>query len=188
MRTRLLTRRSMLGGCIAGLVGLAGCLGSEQADRDQVPAPVTIAGETCDVCGMIIGDHPGPAAQVYYQGGMLPEGRQGPAWFDSTVEAVAYHEQARSRGAKKLACYVVDYSRVPYKVFTHSGITHISSHPTAEAFVDAREVTFAADTKVQGAMGPDVIGFMDDTEAAAFVEEYGGVVLDFAEVFQKEGS
>ncbi|MEM4782266.1 MAG: nitrous oxide reductase accessory protein NosL [Halalkalicoccus sp.] len=175
------TRRSVLVAGGALIAGAAGCLEAGDDGDEPVPEPVSLSGRECDGCGMVIGEHYGPNAQVFYEGGDPPEDRDGPAWFDSTTEALGYHEQQERRGQDKLAMYVVDYSRVDYEIHDRDA-PHLSTHAEADAFVDAREATFVLGSEVLGAMEPDPIPFSDPEDAEGFADEHGGDVVGFGEL------
>ena len=177
-----LTRRRLL--CASGAVAvaaLAGCLSGDE-EEEEVPEPVDLAGRECDVCGMVIGEHHGPNAQLFFSGGTPPADRDGPVWFDSTNEAVVYLEEEERRGHEMLAMYVVDYSIVDYELEANGDTVLISTHTDADVFVDARETTFVVGSNVHGAMGPDSIPFSDPDDATAFADEYGGDLLPFDEL------
>ncbi|CCQ32430.1 NosL family copper-binding protein [Halorhabdus tiamatea SARL4B] len=155
---------------------MAGCLSSE------APDPVTLGtDDACDVCGMVIPQHPGPSAEVFYQD-EKPSNHDNPARFDSTWEAFQYDFERRDRGWTRTAFYVTDYSSVDYDIFTDAGTTFISTHPAAEAFTPASEVTFVVGSAVEGAMGRDLIAFSENEDATALADEYGGSTAQFDDV------
>ena len=53
----------------AGLLAMAAC--SKQTDTTIVPAEIDAA-TSCDLDGMLLGDYPGPKAQLYYTGDARP--------------------------------------------------------------------------------------------------------------------
>ncbi len=168
------TRRGLLRACgLFGIAAVSGCLGSTE-DDETPPEPVDLYGQSCDMCGMLIGEHFGPNAQIFYRGGEPPEKREGPAWFDSTNEAFSFHEHAVQRGHEKTAMFVVDYATVDWDVSEHDGTVHLSTHASAGDFVDVRETTLVVDSEVVGAMGPDAIPFSAPASADAFIDAYGG--------------
>ena len=170
----LLSRRNVCraSGALA-VAAMAGCL-ADETSREPVPDPVSVAGEACDACGMIIGDHFGPNAQIHYEGDDPPADREGPVWFDSLNEALAFHEMAAHRQARKHVMYVVDYSITDWTVTTHHDAPRLSSHTEPEAFLDIRETICVVGSEVHGAMGPDAIPFSRQADAADFSADYGG--------------
>ncbi|WP_440771968.1 nitrous oxide reductase accessory protein NosL [Natronorubrum sp. DTA28] len=174
-------RRILLSTGTLATAALAGCLGSGGPD-DEAAEPVDLTeGQECDVCGMTIADHFGPAGQVFYADGE-PEDRDGPARFDSVAELLVFHAEREARGWEKRATFVTDYSSVEYDLLEGDDRLHISTHAAAEDFADATELHYVADSEVHGAMGEDFLPFSDREEAEAFAEEYGGEVLGWGEL------
>ncbi|WP_340099855.1 nitrous oxide reductase accessory protein NosL [Salinibaculum salinum] len=177
-----LTRRTVLAGSAAVALGLSGCLGSDGDDGGDVPEPISLTqDDQCEVCGMVIPNHPGPNAQIFYAD-QTPTGHPNPAHFCSTWEAFQYDFERQNEGWNRDVFYVTDYSSVDYELTTDAGDTLISTHVEADAFVDAAGVTFVAGSEVKGAMGRDLIGFSDQADAEDFQSEYGGTVVAFEDV------
>jgi len=174
-----LRRRTLLAGGAATLAALAGCGSS---DSSAAPEAVGLTTEDrCEVCGMVIPNHPGPSAEIFYAD-ERPSGHDNPARFDSTWEAFQYDFERRDRGWSREAFYVTDYSTVDYSVTEEGGDQVISTHPEAEAFADAETVTFVVGSDVKGAMGKDLIAFSTESDAESFADEYGGSLATFDEV------
>jgi copper chaperone NosL len=177
------TRRHVLHGAGAVvLAGLAGCLGGDGDGGDGGDAPDAITvpdSATCDVCGMVIVQHPGPSAEIFYED-EEPAGHENPARFDSTWEAFQFDFE-RS-GWSRSAFYVTDYSAVDYEIRTDDGQQLISRHADAADFVDATDVTFVVGSEVLGTMGRDLIAFTDEGDAEAFADEHGGNLGTFDDV------
>jgi len=171
------TRRRVLAAIGGGAtISAAGCLSA------RTPDPVSLGDDdACDVCGMIIPQHPGPSAEVFYRN-KEPSGHENPARFDSTWEAFQYDFERRDRGWTRAAFYVTDYSSVNYEIFTDAGTRFISTHPAAEAFTEASDVTFVVGSSIEGAMGRDLIGFSSEDDATAFADEYGGSMAQLGDV------
>jgi copper chaperone NosL len=176
------SRRSVLAAAGAVAVGgLAGCL-SGDGGESAAPEPVTLdQSDTCDVCGMVIPNHPGPTSEIFYAD-EEPNGHPNPARFDSTWEAFQFDFERQSRGWSREAFYVTDYSAVDYEVFEDGGDTLVTTHPDSEAFADAEDVTFVVGSEVVGAMGRDLLAFGDEADAEAFQSEYGGDLATFGDV------
>lgn len=174
------TRRATLSAAAGGVAAaVAGCLG----DGTTAPDPISLAGSLqCDVCGMVIGKHPGPNGQVFFaENG--PEGHDPPARFDSLKQCLfPYLMEREQLGWDPTAVYVTDYSAVDYDVTTDGGKTFISSHTTPESFALANDRYFVVESDVEGAMGPDFLPFSDEADARSFSDEYGGEVLRFDEI------
>ena len=165
------TRRGFL---LASAVVASGCLGGTRKDVDPVGLD---DGSTCDECGMVIENQPGPAAQTFYAGD-VPEGREGPAKFCSVSDMYRYHYGVVKEGSDDVvpvvARFVTDYSSVKYTVDDEG---YISSHPESEAFAHTDDVLYAVDTGVLGAMGTALVPFSSTDEASGFAEERGGETL-----------
>ena len=174
-------RRHVISGIGAlGATALAGCLGGTGTPTAEPPDPVTISNEaTCDVCGMVISQHPGPSAQVFYAD-ERPNDHDNPARFDSTWEAFKYDFEHDDWTRE--AFYVTDYSSVEYEISTDEGQQLISRHVDAETFADATETTFVADSSVIGTMGKDLIAFSSRDDAESFRADHGGDMVSFDEV------
>ncbi|NGM68373.1 nitrous oxide reductase accessory protein NosL [Natronolimnobius sp. AArcel1] len=168
-----------LGGVAA--VSLAGCLEDETAEEHPADPLSLDDGQSCDVCGMVIEEHYGPAGQLFYADGE-PEDRDGPAWFDSLAELLVYHDERVQRGWELRDAFVTDYSSVEYDLLEREGTTYVSSHVEAAAFADATTLTYVVDSDIEGAMGEDLLPFADEDDAAALVDEYGGEVRSWDEL------
>lgn len=172
------TRRHVCAGIAAGAAtALAGCSNggdSDAAPTGDVPAAVTLTtDDACEICGMIIPNHPGPTTEIFYPQ-HTPSGHENPARFDSTWEAFQYDFD---RDWERTVMYVTDYSAVDYDLFEEGGDTLISTHPQADSFVDAAAVTFVAGSEVKGAMGRDLIAFSERGDAESLQAEYGGELV-----------
>ncbi|SEP10730.1 Nitrous oxide reductase accessory protein NosL [Halogranum amylolyticum] len=175
-------RQALLAGATVALSSVAGCLGNGENGDAEVPAAITLPDDaTCDVCGMVISQHPGPTTEIFYAE-QSPEGHDNPARFDSTWEAYQYDFERQNQGWEKTAFYVTDYSSVEYSLAEERGSTLISTHPQKEAFARVEDVTYVAGSAVEGAMGKDLIGFTDESDAKSFQSEYGGNLVTHDEV------
>lgn len=165
-------RRLLAAGVSLAALGLAGCAGDTTSTG--TPTPVGLGGgKQCDVCGMVIEEHPGPSAVTFFADAS-PENHEGPAWFDSVKERFVYVRGKEARGWEPTATYVTDYSTVDYEVTESRGTPLISRHVDPASFVAASEVTYLAGSDVEGAMGVELLPFSVREDAAAFREEYGG--------------
>jgi copper chaperone NosL len=164
-------RRVLLASAGAAATSVAGCLGGGGSDT---PDPVTVPeGATCDVCGMVIRQHPGPTAEIFYRD-RDPNGHDNPARFDSVWEAYQYEFEKDGANWEDAAFYVTDHSTVEYETFEDGSDTLISRHYEASSFAAASDVTYVVDSEVKGTMGRDLIGFSDRSDAEAFRSEWGG--------------
>lgn len=168
----LISRRQVLAGAAgSAMVTATGCLGGGQ-EGDSV-SPVTLDGErACDQCGMIVGDHPGPVGQIHFADDE-PEGGR-PGQFCSSVCTYRYRFDAEDAERTPLATFLTDYSRVTEEVSEEGSDTRISSHVAADSFSQTTTLTVVVGSTVVGAMGPALVPFGNEADAAAFVDEYGG--------------
>lgn len=159
-------------------LALAGCLG-EDDEPVEAPDPVSLdEGQTCDSCGMVIEEHPGPNGEIFYEGDR-PEGRDGPAWFCAIQCLNTYHAEKTRLGWEPIVTYVTDYSSVDYEITDREEGQYISSHPEADAFADADGVQVVTDTSVEGAMGFTPVPFSVSEDAEAFADEFDGTVVEW---------
>lgn len=178
------TRRTVLTTIAVGSAGaLAGCLGG---GRDG-PAAISLDGsEQCDNCGMRIGMHPGPVGEAFYGDDAppsLPDDREdGIAWFCSSTCTYNYLLENEERGHEPQSAYGTDYSSVEYELRDDGGTTVVSAHLDAAAFADLHDLTFVANSDVEGAMGKSLIGFTSEGDAEAFADEHGGELLTHDDV------
>jgi nitrous oxide reductase accessory protein NosL len=180
------TRRRVCTAVAAGAVALAGCSSGGDSSggptTGDVPPAVTLTtDDACDVCGMVIPNHPGPTTEIFYPG-RSPSDHDNPARFDSTWEAFQYDFDRQDEGWERAVMYVTDYSAVNYDVFEEGGDRLVSTHPQADSFVRAAGVTFVAGSEVKGAMGRDLIAFSEQGDAESFGDEYGGELVTVGEV------
>ncbi|SFK66285.1 Nitrous oxide reductase accessory protein NosL [Halogranum rubrum] len=169
-------------GAAVSLTSVAGCLGDGGNGDTDTPAAITLPDDaTCDVCGMVISQHPGPTAEIFYIDNS-PEGHDNPARFDSTWEAYQYDFEHANQGWEHSAFYVTDYSSVEYSLPEERGSTFISTHPEKEAFALVEDVTYVVGSRVQGAMGSDLIGFTEKSDAESFQSEHGGELITHGDV------
>lgn len=166
-----LTRRRTLALAGASAVAvLAGCLGDDEA----APEPIALdAGQSCDQCGMVIEEHPGPTGQVFFEG----EDSDAPAHFCSGVCTYRYRFNAEDSGETPLVTYLTDYSIAEYSVSGEGESQFISAHLQADEYADETDLNFVAASDVRGAMGKDLIPFGDATDANSFADEHGGEVI-----------
>lgn len=130
---------------------------------DTRVAPVEIGKDTsCSLDGMLLGDYPGPKAQIHYDG--TPE----PEFFCDTMEMFSLYlkpEQAR----KVKAIYVQDLDKTTWEA-------------PKGAWIDGKAAFYVIGSKKRGAMGPTIPSFGTREGAQKFTEGNGGKVYPFAEI------
>lgn len=151
-------------------ITLAGCQsGGERQD------PVALGdGASCDQCGMVIDQHPGPAGQTYYQDN-TPVGHDAPARFCGTT--CTYRHQFENEDWTPETTYLTDYPAVDYDVQTDGGTAILSRHLDPEAYTASEELTVVANTDVESAMGTVIVPFSEPSDAESFAETYGDTTL-----------
>lgn len=152
-------------GAVAGLMAclwLTGCDKPVEASNSLAPVAFHSSDE-CHVCGMIIGEFPGPKGEVVEHSGVKK--------FCSTAEMIGWWLQPENQhsGAK---LYVHDMGRVAW------------DKPDDAQLIDARDAFYVVGTKLKGAMGVVLASFSSKHMADKLAEEQGGRVLRFSEIDQ----
>jgi copper chaperone NosL len=131
--------------------------------NDAPAAPIDIAsGTSCALDGMLLGDYPGPKAQIHYAG------QEAPDFFCDIVEMFnVYLEPEQVRDVRAL--FVQDMSRAEW------------DRPRGH-WIDARSAFFVVGSRRHGSMGPTIASFAAEADARSFAAEYGGDVLPFTGV------
>lgn len=142
--------------------------------------------------GMVIGAHGGPNGQVFYAD-TDPKPEQGTAesspqadngaWFHTLAYGLfPYHFEMVGEGATATVIYVTDYSVVDRERADGADRQQMPAPTAADTFADATELTYAVETGVRGAMGPDLMPFSDPDDAAAFVGSHGGHTVSYDDI------
>ena len=130
---------------------------------DNTVTPVEITKDSyCSLDGMLLGDYPGPKAQIHYAGQPEPE------LFCDTTEMFSLllkPEQAR----KVTAAYVQDLDKTSWDA-------------PKGAWTDAKTAFYVVGSKKRGAMGPTIPSFGTREGAQKFADSEGGKVYPFAEI------
>lgn len=154
-----LVQRTLILATLAAAV-LTGCGPSA---TETAVAPLSISqGTSCSLDGMLLGDYPGPKAQIHYAGQAEPD------YFCDTVEM--FHmflnpEQVRVvRGI-----FVQDMGRADWD-------------EPRDHWIDAKNAFYVYGSKRHGSMGPTIGSFALETDAAKFAAEYGGKVYRFTDI------
>lgn len=154
-------RRFLIAGVAAGL--LAACGSGKQGAGSGTVTPLEIDRATsCALDGMLLADYPGPKAQVHYVGTAAP------VYFCDTVElfaALLRPEQVRAVAA----AYVQDMGRTDW------------DRPRGQ-WIDARQAVYVRGSKRLGSMGPTLASFAQEADAQAFIAQWGGQMLRYAEI------
>lgn len=148
---------------VALCLGLAGCSNQDEvvASIEQVVAIED--GDECHLCGMIIGNFPGPKGQLYERS------QSGVRKFCSTRDMFAYLlDPERQHNIK--SAFVHDMALTPW------------GNPEEGAYVDARQAWYVVGSNRKGAMGPTLASFSTEQHAKIFADKYGGKLYQFAQL------
>ncbi|HEY9120680.1 MAG TPA: nitrous oxide reductase accessory protein NosL [Marinobacter sp.] len=148
---------------ILAVLTLTACSDSEELTTAK-PAPVHFeSGDECHVCGMAIGNFPGPKGQA------ITEKEQQVRKFCSTKDMFAWMLQPENVN-RDHTLYVHDMAQTEWE------------HPDDTALIDAREAFFVVGSDRTGAMGPTLASFATEDAAHNFMMEHGGQVLSYSEI------
>jgi copper chaperone NosL len=144
------------------VLGLAACGDTEQ--QVQTLNPVAFhSDDECHVCGMIIGDFPGPKGEAVEQNSVKK--------FCSAAEMIGWWSQPENQHlSAKL--YVHDMGRSEWAT------------PDDNHLIDATQAYYVVGTQLKGAMGVVLASFADEHAAQQLATREGGRVLRFAEIDQ----
>ncbi len=142
---------------------LTGCGKEDERQKIAQQAMALESGEECHLCGMIIGNFPGPKGQLYERG--LP----GSMKFCSTRDMFAYALDP-------------EHQHNIQSVFVHDMAKNPWDHPDEETYIDAREAFFVVGSVKKGAMGPTLASFSQQADAEAFAAEFGGKIQRFDQI------
>jgi copper chaperone NosL len=175
-------REFVLTGSTIGTALLSGCLGN-QSTKVEPPDPASLSGgKECDVCGMVISEHPGPNGQVFYHENS-PETHDNPARFDSLKACLfPYYFEHEQLDWTARAVYATDYSEVDYEISTVEGRKYIQTATGSDTFANADDLVFVVGSEVHGAMGPDFVPFSDESDGTAFADRFGGRTVTMADI------
>lgn len=138
--------------------------GSNEEQVDAKPEPVHIeSGDECHVCGMVIEGFPGPKGEV------ITEKDQHVRKFCSTRDMFAWMLQPENVN-RDHTVYVHDMAQTEWV------------SPDDTALIDARMAFYVVGSKRDGAMGPTLASFANESGAVAFKKEYGGQVLKYGDI------
>lgn len=142
---------------------LVGC-GQPDSPNHAATPPVAIEpGDECHVCGMIIGQFPGPKGEVYVRGA------DAPLKYCSTRDLFSELLQPEMRGAAR-------------KIYVHDMGATDWQHPSDAEFIDARSAWYVAGHELRGAMGPTLAAFARHEDAERFASEHGGRLVRFDDI------
>lgn len=152
-----MSSRLLIALLLPALVILAACT----PDAPPATAREISAGTVCALDGMLLGDYPGPKAQIHYADGNVE-------FYCDTVEM--FNMVLRPESARRVrAAYTQDMGKADWKT------------PRGH-WIDARQAFYVHGSRVKGSMGPTLAAFASRADAEAFAQKNGGRALRFDEV------
>lgn len=116
----------------------------------------------CALDGMLLSEHPGPKAQIHYQGQEQPE------FYCDTVEFVSIVTETE-RKTPMIGLFVQDMAVANWEA------------PRGH-WIPAKSALFIHGASKHGSMGPTIASFSERAAAEKFVAQYGGKIYSFAEL------
>lgn len=151
--------RNLLVVCVAATF-LAAC---SEPEGPTALVPVEIDRTTaCSLDGMLLGDYPGPKAQIHYAD------RPEPEFFCDTVEMFAQYLQPEQVRPVR-AMFVQDMGKADW-------------NEPRDHWIEAKSAWYVHGSSRHGSMGPTIASFALEADAQKFAAEHGGKVLAFADV------
>jgi len=142
---------------------LAGCQDNQSNETMAQKAMKLEQGEECHLCGMIIGNFPGPKGQLYERG------KSTNMKFCSTRDLLAYALDPEHKHSIQ-------------SIFVHDMAINPWEKPDDETYIDGRKAWFVTGSMRKGAMGPTLASFSSQEAAKAFIHEFGGELRRFEEL------
>ena len=148
--------------CFLPLAFLLSC--SETAPVD-IPLPQELTRDAIGYfCQMTVVEHKGPKGQI------ILSDREKPLWFVSVRDTIAF--TVLPGEAKNIAAIYV----------TDAGIASWDN-PEAGTWVDGRKAWYVVNSNRTGGMGAqEIVPFGNKDDAAKFVSQYGGEIIDFKSI------
>lgn len=145
------------------LFGLNACDDSKQVAKELKPVAFH-SGDECHVCGMVIGNFPGPKGEVVSEKGVHK--------FCSAAEMLGWWLQPENH-MSNAKLYVHDMGRSTWE------------KPDDQYLIDATTAYYVSGTALKGAMGVVLATFSDKAAAEKLAAEQGGHVLRFEDIDQQ---
>lgn len=145
------------------IFSLAGC---EEIENDGTFVKKVVAiesGDECHLCGMLIGEFPGPKGEMYLR--RDPQIKK----FCSTRDMLSFYFQPENTHQTD-AMFVHDMAVTPW------------DNPDDKVFIDARTAWYVYGMNKKGAMGGTLASFSTRETASTFVVESGGKLLSFDQI------
>ena len=144
------------------LLGLSAC-GQEDTSSPIRQAVAMEHGNECHLCGMLIGNFPGPKGELYLKTDQIVKK------FCSTRDLFSFLlDPEYQKQVKEI--YVHDMAKSPWQA------------PQDSHFIDARQAWYVVGSSQTGAMGKTLASFGKQQDANAFAAEFGGQVYPFEQI------
>ncbi|MDH3974674.1 MAG: nitrous oxide reductase accessory protein NosL [Deltaproteobacteria bacterium] len=140
----------------------------EEKKEKVVIEPGKISGiEECALDGMIVGNYPGPKAQIVYKA----DGKQ--VFFCETKELFYVYAEP-GKEAQVAALFVQNTATTDWE-------------KPVGSWIDAQKAYYVVGASIQGSMGPTFAPFADRESARPFIKKYGGEIKTFDEIIKMIG-
>ncbi|QYJ92032.1 nitrous oxide reductase accessory protein NosL [Shewanella halotolerans] len=144
------------------LLGLSAC--GQESEHNAIREAVAMEhGDECHLCGMLIGNFPGPKGELYLKT------EETVKKFCSTRDLFSFLLDPEYRKQVK-EIYVHDMAKSPWQA------------PLDSHFIDARQAWYVVGSSQTGAMGKTLASFGEREDAEAFAAEFGGQVYPFGQI------
>ncbi|QQX82035.1 nitrous oxide reductase accessory protein NosL [Shewanella sp. KX20019] len=141
---------------------LFGCKEAPQESMVHQAAAIE-SGDECHLCGMIITNFPGPKGELYTKTSDMTKKFCSTRDLFSFILDPEYQHQVKE-------IYVHDMSKTPW------------TEPKDSYFIDARKAWYVLESSRSGAMGKTLASFVNESDAQAFMLEFGGKIYQFDEI------
>ncbi|MBV1922271.1 MAG: nitrous oxide reductase accessory protein NosL [Pseudomonadales bacterium] len=144
-------------------VALAGCEENEELGEFAQAVVAIESGDECHLCGMLIGNFPGPKGEMYLR--RDPQIKK----FCSTRDMLSFYLQPENTHHAEVM-YVHDMAVTPW------------DNPDDKVFIDAKTAWYVSGMSKKGAMGGTLASFSTEGTARQFIVESGGELLSFDQI------
>ncbi|NQZ80790.1 MAG: nitrous oxide reductase accessory protein NosL [Colwellia sp.] len=124
--------------------------------------------DECHLCGMLISHFAGPKGELYRKE-VTKEGSNSVKKFCSTRDMFSFYLDPENK-RNVTTMLVHDMSKSPW------------DSPNDQYFIDAEKAWFVAGSNQTGAMGKTLASFSNKQDAEAFIKEFDGKLLTFAQI------
>ena len=145
------------------IVGLAECERQEDSGALAKKVVAIESGDECHLCGMLIGEFPGPKGEMYLR--RDPQIKK----FCSTRDMLSFYLQPENTHHAEV-------------MFVHNMAVTPWDNPDDKVFIDAKTAWYVSGMNKKGAMGGTLASFSTEEAARQFIVESGGELLSFDQI------